>query len=168
MTAIILHQSMHPTTWLAAQMSCTWSKNRKLHIVHLRTWGESAWEVMLRTGCYGHLQLVHGFLCSKLPAQSAEIRWTYVIHHPNEVDSDGPESEMSRSSWIQMIIPTNSRLGAKNHCMDFTYNCWAPIDCYYVSEVSWKVSVNRVSTIFRIASWKTQMVLVQHPFIIEL
>jgi len=49
---------------------------------------------------YKCLKLVHGFLCGKLPAKSAEMRWTYVIHHANDVYGGGSETEMSRRFWI--------------------------------------------------------------------
>ena len=44
---------------------------------------------------YKYLKLVHGLLCHKVPAESVETRWTYVIHHANDVCSGGSETEMS-------------------------------------------------------------------------
>ena len=59
---------------------------------------------MVRTSAYKYLKLVRGFLYGKLPAESAEMRWTYIIHDANDVYSGGSETGMSRRSWIQMII----------------------------------------------------------------
>jgi len=72
---------------------------------------------------YKYLKLVNGCLCGKLLAESAEMRWTYVIHHANNVYSGGSETEMSRRFWIQMIIHRHCILAAKKDCMDFMYNC---------------------------------------------
>ena len=62
-------------------------------------------------------------LCDKLPAESAEMPWTYVILHSNDVNSGGSETEMSRRFWIQMILHRNGILAAKQDCMDFMHNC---------------------------------------------
>jgi hypothetical protein len=59
---------------------------------------------MVRKSGYKYLKLVHGVLCRKLPAESVETRWTYVIDHVNDVYSGGSETEISRRSWIQMIL----------------------------------------------------------------
>ena len=119
---------------------------------------------MVRTLCYKYLKSLHGFLCGELPAESAESRWTYIIDHATDVNIGGSGTEMTRRFQIRMIIHRNGILAAKNDCMDFMYNCWAPNDCWYVS----KVSVNRASTIFGIASWKFQMVSLQRSFKIKL
>ena len=78
---------------------------------------------MVRTLQYKNLQLVHGFSCGKLPAESAEMRCTYVIHHANDVYSGGSKTRMSRRYWIQMIIHANGILAAKKDCMDLMHNC---------------------------------------------
>ena len=78
---------------------------------------------MMRTSHYKYQKLVHVCLCGKLPAESAEMRWTYVIYHTNDVYSGGSETEMSRRFWIRMMIHRNRILAAKNDCMDFMYNC---------------------------------------------
>jgi len=78
---------------------------------------------MLRTLGYKYLKLVHGFLCRKLLADSAEMQWTYVIHHANDMYSGGLETEMSRRFWIRMIIHRNGILAARKDCMDFMHNC---------------------------------------------
>jgi len=74
---------------------------------------------MVRTSGYKYLKLVHGFLCFKLLAESVETRWTYVIHHANDMYSGGSETEMSRTSWIQMIIHKNGILAANRDGMNF-------------------------------------------------
>ena len=84
---------------------------------------------MVRTSGYKYLKLVHGLFCCKLPIKSAEMSWTYVIHHADDVYSGGSETEMSRRFGIRMIIHTNCILAARNDCMDFMYNCRAPNDC---------------------------------------
>jgi len=68
---------------------------------------------MVRTLRYRFLKPVYGFLCGKLMAKSAKMRWTYVIHHANDVYSGGPEAAMTRRFWIRMIIHRNGRLTAK-------------------------------------------------------
>jgi len=78
---------------------------------------------MVRTLRYPYLKLVHACLCVKFPAECADMRWTYVIHHANDVDSGASETKMSRRFWIRMMIHSNSTLGAKNGSMDFMYNC---------------------------------------------
>jgi len=77
----------------------------------------------MRTLGYKYLKLVRRFLCGKLPAESADMRWTYIIHHANDVYSGGSETEMSGRFRIQMIIHRNGILAAKKDCMDFMYNC---------------------------------------------
>jgi len=59
---------------------------------------------MVRKSGYKYLKLVYGVLCRKLPAESVETRWTYVIDHVNDVYSGGLETEISRRSLIQMIL----------------------------------------------------------------
>ena len=44
---------------------------------------------MVRTSRYKYLKLEHGCLCGNLPAKRAEMQWTYVIHHANDVYSGG-------------------------------------------------------------------------------
>jgi len=78
---------------------------------------------MVRTSCDKYLQLVHGLLCCKLAAESAEMRWTYVILHANDVYGRGSETEMSRRFWIQTIIHGNGILAAKKDCIDLMPNC---------------------------------------------
>jgi len=78
---------------------------------------------MLRTSHYKYQKLVHGLLSGKLPAESAEMRWTSVIQHANYVYGGGSETEMSRRFRIRMIIHRNGILAAKNDSMDFMYNC---------------------------------------------
>ena len=137
-------------------------------MVHHGYWGEGAGQGLVKTSYYKYINLVHGVSCSEGPAESAGMRLTYVIHHANDVSSGGSETHMSRTFWIQMIIHRNGILAGKNDCMDVMHKCWAPNDYYYVSEVSSKVSVNGVSMIFGIASWKIQMVSLERSFIIEL
>jgi len=78
---------------------------------------------MVRTSHYKYQKLVHGFSCGKLPAESTEMRWTYLIQHANDIHSGGSETEMSQRFRIQMIIHSNHILTAKKDCMDFMYNC---------------------------------------------
>jgi len=59
---------------------------------------------MVRKSGYKYLELVDGVLCRKLPAESVETRWTYVIAHVNHMYSGGSETKISRRSWIQMIF----------------------------------------------------------------
>jgi len=59
---------------------------------------------MGRMSGYKHLKLVHGFLCRKLPAESVEAQWSYVINCVNVVYSGGSETEISRRSSIEMIL----------------------------------------------------------------
>jgi len=75
---------------------------------------------------------------------------------------------MSQKFCIQMIIDRNRILAAIKHWMHCMHNCWVPNDCVYDFKVSLKVSCNRTSTIFGMASWKIQMVTLQCSFIIEL
>jgi len=103
---------------------------------------------MARTLGYKCLKLVHGFSWSILPTESADTRWTYINHHPNDVYSGGSETEMSPRFWIHMIIHRNSLLAAKKDCMNLMYNCWAPNDWNYDSKVSSNMSVNRASTVY--------------------
>jgi len=77
---------------------------------------------MVRTSGYKYLKLMHRFLCGKLPAESTETRWTYVIHHANDMYSGGSETEMSRRFWIQIIIHKHSILAANKDCMHFMYS----------------------------------------------
>ena len=77
---------------------------------------------MVRTSGYKYIQLVHGFLCGKLLAESAEMRCTYVIHYANDVYSGGSETVMSQRFWIRMIIHRNGILAAKEDCIYFMYN----------------------------------------------
>ena len=53
---------------------------------------------MVRESVYKYLKLVRGELCRKLPAESFETQWTYVIKRVNEVYSCGSETEISRRS----------------------------------------------------------------------
>jgi len=78
---------------------------------------------MVRTSCDKYLKLVNGLLCCKSPAESAEMRWTYVILHANDMYGCGSETEMSRRLWIQTIIHGNGILAAKNDCIDLMPNC---------------------------------------------
>jgi len=78
---------------------------------------------MMRMLQYTYLKLAHGFLWSKLLAESAETRWTYVISHANDMYGGGSETGMSRRFWIRMIIHRNGIPAAKQDCMDFMYNC---------------------------------------------
>jgi len=55
---------------------------------------------MMRMLQYTYLKLAHGFLWSKLLAESAETRWTYVISHANDMYGGGSETGMSRRFWI--------------------------------------------------------------------
>jgi len=84
---------------------------------------------MVRTSRYKYLELVHGCLCGILPAGSAEMRWTYVMHHANNVYSDGSETGMTQRFWNRMMIRTNGILAAKADGVDFMYSCSAPNDC---------------------------------------
>jgi hypothetical protein len=72
---------------------------------------------------YKYLILVLGFLCHKLPAESVEMRLCCVIFHVNDVYSGGSETEISRRSWIEMILPKNRILAINRGCMHFLYNC---------------------------------------------
>jgi hypothetical protein len=78
---------------------------------------------MVRKSGYNYLKLVHGVLCCKLLGESIERRWTYIINHVNDVYSGGSETEISRRSWIQMILHRNRILAAYRGCMHFLYNC---------------------------------------------
>ena len=78
---------------------------------------------MVKTLGYQYLKLVHGYLSGKLPAESTETQWTYVILHANAVYSGGSETEMSRRFWIQRIIHRTGILAANTECKDFIYNC---------------------------------------------
>jgi hypothetical protein len=78
---------------------------------------------MVRMSGYKYLKLAHGFSCRKFPAKSAEMRWTYIIHHANDMYSGGSETEISRRSWIQTTIHRNYILAANKDCMHFLYNC---------------------------------------------
>ena len=103
---------------------------------------------MVRTSGYRYLKLVHGYSCSKLLAESAEMRWTYIIHHAIDMQSGGSETEMTQRFWIQIIIHRNGILAARKDCLHFMYNCSAPNDCWYVPKVSSMMSVHGVSTIY--------------------
>jgi hypothetical protein len=59
---------------------------------------------MVRKSGYKYQKLVHGVLCRKLLAESVETQWTYIVDHANEVYGGGSETEISRRSWIQMIL----------------------------------------------------------------
>jgi len=59
---------------------------------------------MVRKSDYKYLKVVNGVLCGKLPAESVEMRLTYVIDHVNDLYIGGSETEISRRSWIQMIL----------------------------------------------------------------
>jgi hypothetical protein len=74
---------------------------------------------MVRTSGYKYLKIVYGFLRSKLLAESVETRWCYVGNHVNDVYSGGSYTEMSRRSWIQMIIHRNCILAANRGYMHF-------------------------------------------------
>jgi len=74
---------------------------------------------MVRTSGYKYLKVVHGFLYCKLPAESAEMGWIYIIHHANDMYSGGSETEMSPKSSIQIIIHWNGILGVNKDCMQF-------------------------------------------------
>jgi len=78
---------------------------------------------MVRTLGYKYLKIIHGFSCHKVPAESADMRWTYVIDDANDVYSSGSEIELSGRSWIQMIIHRTSILAANKVWMHFFYNC---------------------------------------------
>ena len=78
---------------------------------------------MVRTSRYKYLKLEHGYLCGKLPAESAEMRWTYFIHHAYDMYSGGAETEMSRRFWIRKITHRNGVMAGKKECTDFIYNC---------------------------------------------
>jgi len=78
---------------------------------------------MVKTSRYEYLKLEHAFLCSKLPTESAEMRWTWVIHHANDVYSGGSETGMSRRFWIPIILNRNGILAAKIKCIDYMLNC---------------------------------------------
>ena len=78
---------------------------------------------MVRTSGYTFLNLMHGFLCRKLLAESNEMRCTYIIHHANVVYSGDSETEMSRRSWIEMIIHRNGILATNRDCLHCLYNC---------------------------------------------
>jgi hypothetical protein len=78
---------------------------------------------MVRMSGYKYLKLVHQFLYSKLPAESAETRGIYLTHHANDVYCCGSETEISRRSWIAMIIHSHSILAGNNDCMQFLFNC---------------------------------------------
>jgi hypothetical protein len=78
---------------------------------------------MLRTSGYNYLKLMNGVLCRKLPAESIEIRLTYVINDVNDVYCGGSQTEISRRSWIQMILHRNCILAANRGCMHYLYNC---------------------------------------------
>jgi hypothetical protein len=60
--------------------------------------------------------------CCILPAESAEICWTYIIHHPDVVYRAGSETERTRNFWMQMIIYRNVTLAVNNGCMVIGYN----------------------------------------------
>ena len=70
---------------------------------------------MVRTSHYKYLQLLHGRLCGRLPADSVELGWTYVIDCANEVYIGGAETGMPRRFWIRMIIHRNCILAAKTN-----------------------------------------------------
>jgi len=55
---------------------------------------------MVMMSRYKYLKLVHAYLCSKLLAGSAEMRWTDVTHHAYDVYSGGSHIEISRRFWI--------------------------------------------------------------------
>ena len=50
---------------------------------------------MVKTLRYKYVKPVHGSLRGKLQGKSAEMRWTYIIHHAKDVYSDGSDTEMS-------------------------------------------------------------------------
>lgn len=70
-----------------------------------------------------YLKLLNGVLCHKLQAAAVETRGIYVIHHSDEVYSGGPETERSRSFWMQIIMCRNSILAANIDDIDFVYSC---------------------------------------------
>jgi hypothetical protein len=74
---------------------------------------------MVRTSGYKYLKQEYGVLCRKLPAESIESRLSYSINHLNDVYSGGSESEISRRSWIQMILHSTCILAANRGCMHF-------------------------------------------------
>ena len=71
---------------------------------------------------------MQGFLCGELQAETAEMRWTYVIHRANDVYSRVWETQMFRRFRIQMIFCRHGIPAANNDHMQFMCNCWAPND----------------------------------------
>jgi len=78
---------------------------------------------MVRTLGYKYPELVHGFLCRELSAESAETQWIYVSHHANAMYCGCSETEISQRSLIPIMIHRNGILAANNDCMQFLYNC---------------------------------------------
>jgi hypothetical protein len=78
---------------------------------------------MVRKSGYKYLKLVHGVLCRKVPAETVEMQWTYVTDHVNDVNSGGSEAEISRRSWIQIILHRHCILAANRGYMLYLYNC---------------------------------------------
>jgi hypothetical protein len=78
---------------------------------------------MVRISGYEYQNLGHEFLRHKLLAESVEMQWGYVISHVNEGYSGGSELEISRISWIQMLLYGDCILAANRGCMYFWYDC---------------------------------------------
>jgi len=55
---------------------------------------------MVRTLGYIYLKLLDVFIYNKLPAVTAEMRWTSIIHHSHDVYSGSSETERSRCFWM--------------------------------------------------------------------
>jgi hypothetical protein len=63
-----------------------------------------------------------GFICLKLvdrsvyrniPAESANMRWRYVVYQTDDVNTGGSETERPQCFWMHMIIPWNGILAVK-------------------------------------------------------
>jgi hypothetical protein len=78
---------------------------------------------MVSKSGYKYLKQVRRVLCHKLPAESVEMRWTYVIHHVNDMYCRGSETEISRRSCNHIILHRNCMLAANRGCRHFLYNC---------------------------------------------
>jgi len=75
------------------------------------------------------LESVDGSVCRKLPAESAEMQWSYVIYQTDDVNSGGAETERPRCFWMPMIILGKRIFAVINDCMNFMQNYCAPNDC---------------------------------------
>jgi hypothetical protein len=70
---------------------------------------------MVTMSGYKYLKRVYGLFCCKSPAESIELRWSYINNHVNDVYSGGSESQICRRSSIHISLHRHGILAA-NRC----------------------------------------------------